>query len=64
MSAPVDLDLATTTFTPLDRLPRVSFIQTDDGNVLVHDPDLGVISAPTREAAEAELRRRKARAAA
>ena len=37
-----------------------SFIATQDGNVLVHDHDLGiVISAPSYQEAERELERRR-----
>jgi hypothetical protein len=38
-----------------------SFIQTHDGNVLLVDPEVGTISAPSREAAEAERHRRLAK---
>lgn len=37
-----------------------TFIRSHDGPFIVNDPELGTFSAPTREAAEAELRRRRA----
>ena len=35
-------------------------ITTQDGTTIINDPEAGCFSAPTREAAEAELRRRRA----
>lgn len=38
----------------------MSSIITHDGTCIVVDPDVGAVSASTREEAEAEIRRRKA----
>jgi hypothetical protein len=35
-------------------------ITTHDGTVLLFDPEIGVVSATSREEAEVEIRRRKA----
>ena len=35
------------------------FIITHDGNVLVFDPEIGLVSARTKAEADAEVRRRK-----
>jgi hypothetical protein len=35
------------------------FIITQDGNVLAFDPETGVVSAPSKSEAEAEIGRRK-----
>ncbi|WP_245449369.1 helix-turn-helix domain-containing protein [Neorhizobium tomejilense] len=42
--------------------PFRSIIHTQDGTCIIVDPDVGAVSAPNREAAEAEIRRRKGRA--
>lgn len=34
-------------------------IRTEDGTIIIVDPDVGTISAHTEEAAQAELRRRR-----
>lgn len=39
-----------------------SSIITEDGTAIIVVPDVGAVSAPNREAAEAEVRRRKGRA--
>ncbi|KKX29213.1 hypothetical protein [Rhizobium sp. LC145] len=38
----------------------MSTLITQDGTAIVIDPELGAVSARTREEAEAEIRRRKA----
>ncbi len=48
-----------------DEFPAPAFsssIITEDGTAIIVDPDVGAVSAPNREAAEAEIRRRKGRA--
>lgn len=42
--------------------PRSSFVCTEDGTVIILDPDVGTVSGRTREEAEAEIRRRRAAA--
>lgn len=37
-----------------------SIITTEDGTTIIVDPDLGAVSGRSREAVEAEIRRRKA----
>jgi hypothetical protein len=49
----------------VDEFPAPAFsssIITEDGTAIIVDPDVGAVSAPNREAAEAEIRRRKGRA--
>ena len=38
----------------------LSAITTHDGTVIINDPEVGCVSAPTRTEAEQEIRRRKA----
>jgi hypothetical protein len=38
----------------------MSIVVTQDGTCIIIDPDVGEVCAPTREAAEAEVRRRRA----
>jgi len=38
----------------------MSFVRTEDGTVLLTDPEVGTVSARSRAEAEQEIRRRKA----
>lgn len=43
----------------LSQNDSASIVRTHDGNVILCDPEFGVISKRTRAEAEAELRRRR-----
>ncbi|MGE0290388.1 MAG: hypothetical protein AB7I42_25075 [Bradyrhizobium sp.] len=43
------------------RQATASFVRTQDGTVIVVDPEIGTLSGRTREEVAAEIRRRKTR---